>query len=394
MAALDRFLRSVAAAFAAAVALGGAPACQGPSTDWNSVFHRRDGWLYADGGSSAELPDGRTVWLFGDTFLRRERGLVSNSIAIQETGSGHAPRYDEIRFFARDAEAHLLDVSRRTEDGMRPWLEPAPRGDGKAPWLWPTDAIVSGGRLIAFYTEIVCVHGEVPACRSYLGNMGITGHSVMTVDEPTGAPDRWQVRRTVLADRAGVPPVARQLLWGSALVEEEGWLYVFGAVQEENGLHAETKLARVLPANVEHYERWQFLTTTGWRIAPTGVRPSELETVAFESSTMLSVTPVERDGERLYLMLHTTPFSDEVVVQTARAPELGAARFLSSAGGIVRHVPVADLDPAAAEGRSWAGRAQRGFRRADDTLVVSYFSTKTASLRFAELPLSRVFAAP
>src|SRR5262252_2342679 len=95
------------------------------SQDYNGVFHRSRGWLYADGGSSAELPDGRRVWLFGDSMFHQEPGLLFNTIAVQETEPGRAPLWDEIRFFARSADNRILDVSDGADDRMRPWLEPA-----------------------------------------------------------------------------------------------------------------------------------------------------------------------------------------------------------------------------------------------------------------------------
>src|SRR5262249_1114556 len=52
----------------AAWALGAALAvlgCEQPRSDWNKVFQRSQGWLYADGGSSVELAGGRRVWFFG-----------------------------------------------------------------------------------------------------------------------------------------------------------------------------------------------------------------------------------------------------------------------------------------------------------------------------------------
>ena len=52
-------------------------------------FPYRDGWLGADAAYSVPLADGRSLWLFGDTFVGAEgardrsgSAMISNSIAL------------------------------------------------------------------------------------------------------------------------------------------------------------------------------------------------------------------------------------------------------------------------------------------------------------------------
>ncbi len=40
---------------------------------WNAVFDRTDGWTGADAAGSVDLGDGRTLWLFGDTWISKIR---------------------------------------------------------------------------------------------------------------------------------------------------------------------------------------------------------------------------------------------------------------------------------------------------------------------------------
>lgn len=67
-------------------------------TEAEVLFHRDPRWLGADAALSVPLGDGRTVWLFGDTFIaksnahvRSESEMVRNTVAIQ-TGRIRAPR--------------------------------------------------------------------------------------------------------------------------------------------------------------------------------------------------------------------------------------------------------------------------------------------------------------
>ncbi len=64
-----------------------------PDSEWNAVFDRADGWTGADAAGSVDLGDGRTVWLFGDTWIGKIRDgkrlpgarMVNNSIAVHPT---------------------------------------------------------------------------------------------------------------------------------------------------------------------------------------------------------------------------------------------------------------------------------------------------------------------
>lgn len=78
-----------------------------PAAD--ELFRRSPYWLGADVASSVSLADGRTLWLFGDTWIdasgagaRRNGRMVSNSVAIQR---GTDPAEASIAFFwGRDAD--------------------------------------------------------------------------------------------------------------------------------------------------------------------------------------------------------------------------------------------------------------------------------------------------
>jgi hypothetical protein len=386
---LSRWISSL---FTAALIAGGGLGCQ-RSADWNSVFHRTEGWRYADGGSSAELPDGRRVWLFGDSVLRHDPGLLYNTIAIQETEPGRAPLPDEIRFFARGESDQLLDVSGKGWDGMRPWVEPrSARVDGRNTWLWPTDVLVSGGQLIAFYSEIGCVHGDFPECRSYLGNLGFLGHTAVVVDNPMDEPEKWRVRTTPLLDRRGKAPSERRLHWGSALLEDGGWLYVFGTGLSAESGPEDVKLARVVPRDVGRYDLWQFLAPDGWRMFPTGPAPMDLESVAHGGATEFSVDRLTRDGQTWLVMVQLDPFARELVVRSSPARDVESLEHFAGpeAGPDVRRFSLPALDPGSKGGVTWSGRAVRRRDSSDDSLFVSYFSTNAASLRFVGIPLSDV----
>src|SRR5262249_46344680 len=73
-----------------------------PDDEMNALFQRREGWIGADGNYSVQLGQGRTLWLFSDTWVgkiesgkRVDAAIVNNSAAVQE-GVGKEAK---VRFF-------------------------------------------------------------------------------------------------------------------------------------------------------------------------------------------------------------------------------------------------------------------------------------------------------
>ena len=81
-----------------------------PDVEWEAVFSRTEGWTGGDVAGTVNLGDGRTVWMFGDSWVGKVAGgkhaagsqMVNNAIGVQPSsslGRGRAPRYDETKFF-------------------------------------------------------------------------------------------------------------------------------------------------------------------------------------------------------------------------------------------------------------------------------------------------------
>lgn len=383
--------RSVACGCAMVAVASSLLGCQRSSGKWNEAFHRSEGWWYSDGGSSAVLANGKTVWFFGDTWLRHNPNVLSNSMAVQDTELGRAPGKDEIRFFGRDDTGALLDVTKVGEFATRSWVEPR-TDDGQRPrtWFWPSAGLSVDGRLIATYIEVGCVKGEFPACRVSLANMDFMGHAVVEVDNPTDDPERWNVGTTPLVDRRGQSPSAHRLHWGSALIADGGWLYVFGTALNEKSQPEDVKVARVLPKNVSRYDLWQFLTPRGWQMVSTGPFPVELQSLARGGATELSVQRVVRDGQSEFVMVQVDPVTQDVVVRSSPASDIESIRWSGpEAGTRVRRFSLPSLDPDTAGGMNWSGHSHTRAPSQDQSLLVSYFSERVHSLRFVELPLSQ-----
>src|ERR1700722_17825620 len=135
----------------------------------------QQGWLGADDAYSIPLGDGRSLWVFGDTFIGATpdatRGpssaFIRNSIAITSCAAGKC----SIEYFW----GH--------KDGKPDSMFSIPGPD----WLWPMDGVVQDGTL---YIGMMQMHVENGG-----GAMGFGFSSILLASIPnyTAPPDQWKV---------------------------------------------------------------------------------------------------------------------------------------------------------------------------------------------------------
>ncbi len=235
------------------------------------------GWTGGDGAVSLLLPDGRTLWMFGDSFLgmvaadgRRsaDTPFIRNCLLIQADGR-LTPRYGQ-------------------RDGV-----PAAffRPEDPDEWYWPGDGTVQGQHLFVFLHRFRQTHP------------GLWG---------------WQWTGTDLA-RLGLPdlgletitplPTTHGIRWGAALLEHQGQIYIYGVVDKAGQRYLHVARTPAGPfAGV-----WSYFDGRSWSAGPsggilTGVS-SQFSVVVFRKSFVL-VTMDERH-----------PFSGRLVAYTATRPE-------------------------------------------------------------------------
>lgn len=247
-----------AAALPAAAGAQQAPACRlDPSQQVQTSTHplrglfdaygssnrRLDDWTGGDNTASVKLPDGRTAWIFADTFLdrvnpdgsRSEEDFVNNSIVLQrgnrlyKTLHGGTPR--------------RWSTLIQTDDGHQ--------ADGKSEvgdsWYWVNGATLDGGKLQVFVNKYWMFSDELFGFE-WLGN------AVATFSLPSMRLE--SVRQIVSAD--GVT-------WGSTVVDDGGWKYVYGNKDQS------LMLARARAGDL--LGRWQYWTGSGWSIHYRDARP-------------------------------------------------------------------------------------------------------------------------
>lgn len=202
-----------------------------------------DRWTGSDGSYSVVLPDGRTLWLWGDTFFgtvradrsRAQQGFAHNTWTVQErNGRWGRTLYDPNGLFGAPAA----------------WAAPP----DAASWYWPGDATVVGQTLQQILFRIT---GAGPA-------FGVIGVDVATYRlpglEPMGiAPAAGGFLPGVAKGAAG--PVQH----GVALLETPDFLYIYGC--EDFALQKYLHVARV-PRGRPLTDPWEYFDGTGWSAAP------------------------------------------------------------------------------------------------------------------------------
>jgi len=217
-----------------------------PETYYTNLFIRNCcGFTGGDGTYSVLLPDGRTVWIFGDTFL----GTVNPDMTRKRL----SPMFIRNSFVIQDGDSlKTLYQARLTHDASMV-IPPAKDRKGELPessvWFWPGDGMIEDGKLKVFMSQFT---------QSSTGmwdfNWNSTWLAVFTLPE------------IEQEDLIEIPySQAKQVHYGHAILEESDFTYVYGA--HEGRPHA----ARYRSGDVTG--KWEFFTGEEWAGDPAQSRP-------------------------------------------------------------------------------------------------------------------------
>jgi len=207
---------------------------------FNKLFARDCcGVTGADGDYSVLLPDGRTVWIFGDSFLgtvkpdrsreKRTPWFIRNSMAVQEG----------------DSLCSLYNVIDGWESSLV--IPPgAPKGkmfSEDTLWYWPGDGFIENGKLKVFMS---------------LFNQAVKGDWGF----------RWQSANIATFSLPDIKlesidhveyPGSNEIHWGHAVCSgDKKFTYIYGAENESKNLY----VARAPKGNI--LAPWEFYTGTEW----------------------------------------------------------------------------------------------------------------------------------
>lgn len=241
------------------------PVRRAPELD--ALFHADPQWFGGDAFYSVSLGKDRLLWLFGDSFWVRPHAnsrsgipFLNNTVAIQE---GLSPPEAWMRFFPGG-----------TREEPRAFFEP----QGEEGYFWPLDGIRVGDRLYVFLRRIRHGAGEI--------GFEVVDTRLATISNPDQLPSQWEV--DIRPFDLGQADENARLLFGSALYEHRGFLYVYGFREryapDQPGqvvLGRDLVLARVPRKVVADKKSWRFYQDGLWVPNPNQASPL-LEKIASE----------------------------------------------------------------------------------------------------------------
>ncbi|MGP8253371.1 MAG: DUF4185 domain-containing protein [Terracidiphilus sp.] len=270
--------------------------------------------LGRDGGYSA-LFDGNSVWLYGDTFLTKPNAqdftLISDSWSYttdlnaqggitgfkEPTDQSGAPKMILPETAAEQAfnNAHNANNCRAQPCGAR-WA------------LWPMSITVdpAANQALIFYQVVSALPGNF--------NFQGIGESAATWQSLNAVPVRPNLNPPIVSGHPDLLFGVSDPSFGSASLIANGKLYVYGCGVANNGFDKGCRLAKVDPAQAQNRSAWSFYTGSGnWSPQDSNAVP------VFEGDSILSVDWNSYLG--LYVAVYSAPFSQNVMIRTAKAPE-------------------------------------------------------------------------
>jgi hypothetical protein len=198
-------------------------------------------WAGGDQAATVPLPDGRVLWLFGDTIrgIRRPDGsrspgsaFVHNSVLVQTRGC----------LVAVPAAAEVIPNPRAGE------------------WYWPLDGVLQGDRLVVFSARVRRI------------GPGTTDFTTVGVDAAvfslrSGLPVLERMART---PSSRTPERGDQ--YGKAVVPVGGWLYVYGSRGVPGTFGRAVTVARVRPGALLDPRAWRYWSGSGWSARTSAAR--------------------------------------------------------------------------------------------------------------------------
>jgi hypothetical protein len=251
---------------------------------WSDLWGSASGsWAGGDGASSTRLPDGRILWVFGDTF----------------TGTVDAEG-------VRGPDAGMVRNSLVVTDGTcwtsaSPGRAALPGRDGT--WLWPTHSLVQR----ADDPAVVSVFAQRLATdRTDALGFRRVGAAVVTVTVPAHG-------RPVVGAVTDLPE--SDVLWGAAVVVRGGTAWIYGTRPHPGAFGRDLLLARAPVARVSDVATWSYRTATGWSrragsaavVLPTGVS-TVLAARTHGAGTMLVTKPEEFLDEHVVALTSANPW--------------------------------------------------------------------------------------
>lgn len=215
---------------------------------YDALFSNAEGWTGGDGVYSVALNTATIAWFFGDTWIGRIKNdrhvnatLVNNSVAIQQ---GFNAATAKMRFFfGRAADGQPVAF-------IRP-------NDGRG-WFWIFDGVMTAEGLYVFLIQVDRTPGDTAFGFQVVGTW--LGH----VANPGESPALWRITQSKVP--GSTFSAAGGMLWGSAILPIDNFLYIYGTAEAVEGdvSRKHMILARVAASSLADFSKWRFYADGHW----------------------------------------------------------------------------------------------------------------------------------
>ena len=215
---------------------------------YDALFSNQEGWTGGDGAYCAALNHNTIFWFFGDTWIgqiknnrRVNATIINNTVAIQQ---GKNPATAAMKFYYHHAEGQRPAALIRPEDD---------RG-----WFWIFDGVVTPEGLYVFLIQIERTPGNA------VFDFNVVSTWLGLIANPDDLPTHWRITQTKVP--WSTFSAAGGMLWGSAILQLDDFLYVYGTAEVAGNdiVRKHMILARVPVSSLADFSQWRFFAEGDW----------------------------------------------------------------------------------------------------------------------------------
>lgn len=345
-------------------------------------------WSGADGTQSVLLPSGHRAWFFSDTYLGSPaerpggflRGFIRNSIILQQGGNLRTITGGNT---CREGDGSIGLGSRYARTPIEIAGEPA--------WHWGHDAMVVGPNVVKFASRNVVD-----------GQFWTETHTAIATIPISSLENSSTLQVAPVLMPQGFTPGGRPIMWGAALLEYGGYVYIYGWGAMDSSNTKRLFLARTTKPNLATYGQWQYNTGAGDQWSAPGVQSA--------ARPIMASVPVEagfsviRANNQFWFIQHEPNLNGgDIVAHPATSPwGFGSSRVR------LYTPPETPRDAAHKYQFVYEARVQPGLSRGSNKIIMAYnVNTSAVSIgcrsrtdhdasiyrpRFIDVPLSMLNA--